>query len=286
MKSGIERQPWACEREDCTLEGTLWVPEKQNGSAVVLLHGFSGNRYDLARYARNLAEHGYLCICYDARGHGKTGGQLSIRPIVDDLSAVVESLYSEHGMEAVGTIGHSMGGWVSTIAAADCPGINAVVLLSGGVDPLNDLWNALRPIRPFIKMGYKLIEHMDKRDKDVAMPTKLLALTGGRRQSRMGNTEYATNHPRLTDSSMMNILKEFRNPPNAMDYALRIDVPFLSYHGTKDELVPLPAAQALYDAVASDEKEFVLVEKGNHHICLSHHDEIAPRILEFFDKWL
>lgn len=285
MKLSVKREQWSFEREDCTLEGTLWKPEIQNGSAVVLLHGFAGNRYDLSKYARRLAEEGYLCIAYDARGHGRTGGQFRTQPMVDDLSAVVESLYFEHGMKAAGTIGHSMGGWISTMAAADCPGIGAVALLSGAVDPLNDFWRTPLPIQPFIRMGYKFIEHMEERDKDVAMPVKLIALIGGLRESLSGNKETAK-HPRLMESSLLNIFKEFRDPPDAKEYAPRIDIPFLSYHGTKDELVPVDAAQALYEAAGCDAKELVVVEKGNHNMYHSHYKDIAPRILEFFDKWL
>lgn len=285
MKSGVRRGEWSFERDGCTLDGTLWTPRQQNGAAVVLLHGFSGNRYDLARYARDLAEEGYLCIAYDARGHGKTGGKLSIRPMIDDLGAVVESLYFEHGMKAVGAIGHSMGGWIAAMAAADCPGISALTLLSGAVDPLNDFWDIQLPIAPFIKMGYMLIDHMEEHDKDLATPAKLLALIGGLRQSLYGNKDTAR-HPRLIDSSLVSLFDEFRNPPDAKDYAPRIEVPFLSYHGTRDELVPLCAAQALYEAVAGEVKELVLVERGNHHMYHSSYKEIFPGILEFFGKWL
>lgn len=270
MKSAVELQPWSFKRNDCTLEGLFWKPRKWHGSAVVLLHGFARNRYNLAKYAQNLAEQGYLCIAYDARGHGMTGGLLDTKAMIDDIGAVVESLYFDHGAKAVGLLGHSMGGWVSTIAAAEHDGIDAVALLSGAVDPIDDLKHS-----SLAHFGGTLLERLDDRGTGMRVPKFLKA-----------NPPDGEEVPYLTDLNLARMYRVFKEAPDARLYAPRITLPFFSVHGTRDELVPYAAAENLYEVIASEDKEIIRVEKAKHQLHRTQYARFAPRVLEFFDKWL
>src|SRR5206468_824991 len=62
------------------LDTTLFVPKDLKGRApaVLLAHGFGGNKDDETSDAMALARHGYVALTYSARGFGKSGGQISL----------------------------------------------------------------------------------------------------------------------------------------------------------------------------------------------------------------
>jgi pimeloyl-ACP methyl ester carboxylesterase len=63
--------------DNFTLRAWYVVPEKDNGSAVILLHGVGDNREGVAGYARLFLDHGYRVLLPDARAHGTSGGELA-----------------------------------------------------------------------------------------------------------------------------------------------------------------------------------------------------------------
>src|SRR5512133_3675642 len=72
--NGREYQPVTLfnEQDDIHLSG--WYIPSENGAAVILLHGFGGNRLDMKSRADVLARHGFGVLMYDLRGHGESEG--------------------------------------------------------------------------------------------------------------------------------------------------------------------------------------------------------------------
>ena len=62
------------------LDATLYVPPNATAAtpapAVVLAHGFGGDKDDLDAVARQTAHHGYVALAYSARGFGRSTGAL------------------------------------------------------------------------------------------------------------------------------------------------------------------------------------------------------------------
>jgi pimeloyl-ACP methyl ester carboxylesterase len=90
----------------------LFVPSSPRGG-VVVLHGAGSSKeshYDFARLCRG---HDLAAVCFDARGHGETGGALDVRAIEDVVE--VAGLLPEG---PVGVRGSSMGGWLALASAA------------------------------------------------------------------------------------------------------------------------------------------------------------------------
>ncbi|HTP09248.1 MAG TPA: alpha/beta hydrolase, partial [Anaerolineae bacterium] len=54
-----------------TLKG--WYLPSHNGAAVILLHGYGGNRLEMLDRAALLAKHGYGALLYDERASGESG---------------------------------------------------------------------------------------------------------------------------------------------------------------------------------------------------------------------
>ena len=99
---------------------TLWLPETPPAGGVLVLHGAGSrkeNHHDVARGARDA---GFAALCFDARGHGASGGRLDARALAD--VATMASLLPR----PLALRGSSMGGYLA-IAAAEAAGAAAIV---------------------------------------------------------------------------------------------------------------------------------------------------------------
>lgn len=284
-------EPWPIQAKDCTLEGMLIHPEKKPRAAIVLLHGFAANRYILAPYAKAFAESGYLVVAYDARGHGESGGTLDAREMVNDVGTIVERLHSEHDISSVGLLGLSMGGWVSTMAAAECPGVDAVAVIAGAVDPINDFRQMRSPLRYLMSPLYSLMERIERIGMKLRMP-KLFSNSLVNRKNLWALEMIVENLsqlyfsiPGLNDLSLNSIYRMFRDGPDARDYAQRITIPFLSFYGSNDGAVPLAAAREVYEVVASPCKSFITLD-AKHSVWSRKFGRISKYAVDFFDRWL
>src|SRR5437868_5778492 len=100
------------------------------GPPVLLLHGGGQTRYAWKGAGRVLAEHGFLSVALDLRGHGQSGwaddADYALTTMADDLRAVIEQV----GRPAA-LVGASLGGLVAMVAAGEEPRVpvTAVVLV-------------------------------------------------------------------------------------------------------------------------------------------------------------
>lgn len=101
-------------------EGNLSIPcvtvepDDPKGAAVIF-HGYGGSKEEMLGLAWRVAELGFAACAVDLRGHGQNPLPLGDR-IADDVNAAVEYCRS---FGKVIAIGHSLGGRLSLISAAD-----------------------------------------------------------------------------------------------------------------------------------------------------------------------
>jgi len=110
------------------------------GAPVVFVHGFSNDRFVWDDLAPALPER-FRPIGYDLRGHGDSGWSLDCRyHLLDharDLRLVLDSL----GIERAALVGHSLGGNVATLFAAQSPErVRALALVDTGPALGADAW--------------------------------------------------------------------------------------------------------------------------------------------------
>lgn len=132
------------------LAGTLYLPEGTPPSggwpAVMLFHGLGGTRASVAPIAQNfLVNNGYAVLAYDARGHGASGGLVSLdgpREITD-LREAFQWLTSRTDVSdtQVGAMGISLGGGAILRAAVEGVPFKAIVPSI----TWTDLYTALAP---------------------------------------------------------------------------------------------------------------------------------------------
>lgn len=116
--------------------------------ALVLAHGFAGDRRSVSGLARRFARSGYAVLTPDLRGHGENRnplarGYLRADAFQSDLAAAVDYLRTYPFVDGsrIAVMGQSMGAGAALDYATRDSGIDAVVLLSGG-------WVTLGPYRP------------------------------------------------------------------------------------------------------------------------------------------
>ena len=136
--------------EGTTIKTTVFIPDGEPPTGgwpgVILLHALGGSRQDTNQLAETyFAPYGYAVMTYDARGHGESGGDVTIagpREIADlrDLERqFAERPDVDDGK--IGAWGISYGGGQAWLAAAQGVPFRAIDV----VDTWSDLFSALFP---------------------------------------------------------------------------------------------------------------------------------------------
>ena len=99
-----------------------WYVPSRNRAAVLLGHGFGGNRADMLPEARILAGAGFGVLLWDWRAHGTSAGELCTWGDGErrDVWAALEFLTARSDVDAkrLGGLGTSLGGVALVLAAA------------------------------------------------------------------------------------------------------------------------------------------------------------------------
>jgi len=131
-----------------TLDTSLYLPLKTPAPAILLAHGFTGDKNSVVAQARTLAEHGYVVLTWTARGFGKSTGEISmnspkgevadVSKLIDYLSTRREVIQQHTNDPLVGIAGDSYGGGISLMVAGYDQRIDAVAA--------NITWNNLNHV--------------------------------------------------------------------------------------------------------------------------------------------
>jgi pimeloyl-ACP methyl ester carboxylesterase len=112
----------------------------KNKDLVIVCHGFNQNQdRPLAKaICLGLASAGFYAFRFDFSGYGKSDGnpgESSYAKQVSDLKSVISHLHTRQGLRAKGVVGHSMGGTVAILYAAQYPQVQTVVALAPRIIP-------------------------------------------------------------------------------------------------------------------------------------------------------
>jgi dienelactone hydrolase len=138
--------------------------------AVVLVHGFSGDRQVMSTLARCIAQNGYAVLAIDVSGHGENRNPFrsgfadegSLRPDVTNAVDFLRTYQRVDGSRIV-AIGHSMGAAAVLDYATTDPALSGAVMISGwfrlsrGKRPKNTLFVFAENDPKFIKFAASTI---------------------------------------------------------------------------------------------------------------------------------
>ncbi|MFF1921995.1 alpha/beta fold hydrolase [Streptomyces sp. NPDC058221] len=247
----------------------------QRRPAVLIGHGFGGNKGDNRSQAQNLAADGYAVLTWSARGFGKSGGKTSINApdaeikdvskLIDWLAARPEVQLDAAGDPRVGVTGASYGGALSLLAAGYDRRVDAIA-------PEMTYWNlaeALFPNGVFKKLW-----------------ASLFVTTGG--GCRNLEKQLCDMYERVAvsgkpDAAARALLTE-RSPSAVAD---RIKVPTLIMQGQTDSLFTLGQADDMAKAIkANGEPVSVDWVTGGHDGGDKESHRVRQRVNSWFDRYL
>jgi LPXTG-motif cell wall-anchored protein len=113
-------------------------PPGERPPAVVLIHGFSGDREIMSTLARRITENGYAVLAIDVRGHGANRNEFSQdadgSALRRDVRRAVNFLrgYDMVDGSKIVVMGHSMGAGATLDYATHDPNLAGAVMISGG----------------------------------------------------------------------------------------------------------------------------------------------------------
>jgi esterase/lipase len=110
------------------LAGVLHLPEEPTNKAVIICHGFTGDKDEgiIKNYARYLTKEGYAAFRFDFFAHNESPGKfenLTIKEEISDLEAAINLMSGR--FDKIGLVGHSLGGLIASTQANKA---NALVL--------------------------------------------------------------------------------------------------------------------------------------------------------------
>ena len=128
------------------LDATIYLPKMIPAPAILLAHGFSGDKKSVATQAAQLASAGYVVLAWTARGFGNSTGEISmdsphgevadVSKLIDYLATRKEVVQQAKNDPLVGITGDSYGGAISLMTAGYDRRIDAVAA--------NITWNNLQ----------------------------------------------------------------------------------------------------------------------------------------------
>jgi uncharacterized protein len=136
-----------------------WYLPSRNGAAVIVLHGYGGNRLEVLGRAEMLARRGYGVLLYDERASGESGGARTYGWLdAQDVSLALNYLQNKAKIDPrrIGILGFSIGGQIALRAASQFDQISAIVAEEPGFARISDVPDI--PALRFTSVGYWLGE--------------------------------------------------------------------------------------------------------------------------------
>ncbi len=244
-------------------EETLYVsidPSVPQKGIIVCLHGLGLHSKSFSDFAEKINPYGYSIIGLDVRGFGsfaleKGLDRLDLDSGLEDLAASVSLFRDQSPNTPIFILGESMGGALAVQLAAKYP------------DYITGLVSAVPSGRRFksastgLLVGIKLLE--DK-NKPIEIGKKIIEQSTVNQQLR----DVWMNDPgarlKLSAEELLKF-NEFMNQTEKVAREIK-NTPVIIFQGFKDHLVKPEGTIALYGALATPQKDLVLVGDREHLI--------------------
>ena len=269
------------------LDTTLYLPASTPAPAILLAHGFGGDKTDLDTQARDLARAGYVVLTYSARGFGRSGGLVHLdapafevadgSKLVDYLATQVSVRKDSDGDPRIGVAGSSYGGGLALLLAGTDHRIDAV----GADITWNSLQRALFPNGAatgpgaFKKLwaGYLFQAAHGSGPTDPSCGRFAPDVCAAYQRAAQSGTPDAAMSTLLRASSPESILAS-------------ITAPTLLIQGEQDSLFPLTEADANARGIAAHGTPVKVIWRSGGHDGRSQTDDVRLAFQSWFDARL
>jgi len=194
-----------------TLAGTLHLPKEPSDRGIVLGHCFTCTRHTgiLRRIAKDLSNAGFIVLRFDFSGNGQSEGEFTESTYSKQVTEMqtAADVIASHGAARIGMAGHSMGGSISFLTAAQDENVKAVCTVGSRIS------------------GLKVTGFLSRTQREILEKTGEVTFTSRGRFLKITD-EFFTDADRF---DLPQILQSF-------------DKPLLMVHGDQDEIIPVREA--------------------------------------------
>lgn len=223
----------------------------------LIIHGYTGGPYEIEPLIRHLQEQTDWEIEVPIlSGHGR---ELDLTNVAFErwLEESLESLQQLSARcETVYVIGFSMGGMIASYLAAIHP-VDKLVLLA--------------PARKYISFKY-ITQHIGE------------VIGDGLKGKLKENEIYLHYKDKLGEVPLKANVEFMKLVAHTKPFLADITVPVFIAQGQRDGMVPFQTVYDLEKEIGSDNKEVVLFEKSDHHLCLGEDSEMLKYMVLRFLK--
>jgi pimeloyl-ACP methyl ester carboxylesterase len=235
------------------------------GKPVLIIHGWGGKSDSWIRVGELLAEEGFKVIVPDLPGFGKSGEPKNPWKIEDYLR-FVENFADGLKINQFYLIGHSMGGGLAAMYAAECPRkIQSLILCDSAVIRKERLdWRQSCAKR--MALAKKLLIRLPFAGGIVPLAQKLVYRLAGVQ-------DYHQASP-IMKETFASIIKE-----DLQKYAAAVKIPTLIVWGERDKSTPIEDAYTLQHLINGS--RLSVVEGSGHNPHRQFPEQLAEIILNF-----
>lgn len=296
-------EPLSFSWRDLSLVGTLHLPEGSGPHpAIVMLQGSGESDRDSYGYfppiRDALLQHGIAVYSFDKPGIGESNGDWRGYALYDRADQGMAAIDAVRGVDEidpqrVGVWGHSQGGWIVQILAADHPELPFAVASAGpGIDvTAQDLYGCEQMLRKAGLSDAEIERSLARFESvhDAAMRGDDFATI--QRMLQGAKDEQWYQYLPIEDAGswqmMVAFTQEAYDPPATL---ARIRCPFLAVFGSLDPLLPArESAQICSEALdeAGNTSSAVAVFSGaNHRLLIDDTGEFVDGYLDMLGAWV
>lgn len=249
----VKRTPFSCTRDRFTIRGYEYKCGANNGTPVIMSHAFMSNQKIMRKYAKALAQEGYVVFTYDFCGGavlGKSDGKfsdMSIDSEKGDLKAVISYVekLSYVNIKSLILLGASQGGFVSCLVASE----------------------------------------YQERISKLLLLYPALCIPDNARDGKMLMIEF---DPSRIEETFKSRPFKFspKYPKSAIDIDIygeieKIKIPMLIIHGTDDKIVGIEYAKNAIKASVSSASKLVVLEGAGHGFNKEQFKEAMEQIISY-----
>lgn len=247
---------------------------------LLLVHGFAQQGGSLCALAQKYAEQGYLVVAPDLRAHGRwaesdASMEENLNKSCDDIAKILAQLHKRYKKAEIFCIGESTGSGVLLSAVAKrAKGVRAIILCAAGSQPAFH--------NPAV-MGVGFIKGMASMVSQVDIKSYLqhyLSDDPRVAQEMIGDPLAKKSQSALQLLGTMSFIRDMPKRASMLPPSL----PVLVMQGSEDQIVNADSAQGVFDALKTNDKQFVVVP-GSGHILVGT-AFIKPSVAATIDGWL
>lgn len=268
-----------------TLHGKLYLPEStQPVPGVVFAHGLLSRSEEFLDFPERFAQAGYAVLTFDFQGHGQSEGMRSYHSAeqhVGDLRRAIDSLRDspEVDSEQLFLLGHSLGTVPVLVSLGeDQQGVKGGILLAPPSQLRKDnslaevwfYWAGSQLAKPLMEhLGIHLHVPYRVGPQDVYLDP----------EAQRRGAELKLIQPSLTLNNYEYLIETIDNEKAAQ----AVSLPTLVVAAKEDQVVSNQHSRDVYEALASEDKEWVRLSPSGHSMM---GDYAKETLLELLLDWL